>query len=241
MKINVRHIFIAEIVSLTIAVLSGCSGSQVDPQSNPDAAQAAATNIASSSESDEVTAEDADHTNINDQAIPIEAMELNRGITDYFGTTYGDHLKNGGSEAEFLHGGRYIAECPNMNASVIFEGMWHEDTTDYTIEDSSRFLRLEGNVAVFFTGTAGASSLDPASYTGPAEFTSDEFIKLLEKNYTVTSEYRESAGTAYYVSAEDYLHIELTPKDLTEPYTVIEIACNRSEKISLGSYCWVME
>ncbi len=147
-------------------------------------------------------------------------------VYTYFNTTYGDFSDNGGEEAVFFHGGRYIASCPNLNANVVFLGIWGDDTLDYTLEDSSEFLRLEGNVATFFTGEMKDLSLN-------------EFLDQLAKNYTVTSEYMESANTAYYISDEDFLHIELTSKNNTDPDVILEIACKEDENISPDSFCWV--
>ena len=153
---------------------------------------------------------------------------LKKEALAYFGTTYGDHLGNGGDEAELLHAGRYTAECTDLDAYVVFEAKWDDDSVDYTVDDDMSFIRLEGDLSAFFTGEV-------------EKMKADEFIKALEENYAVTYEFMQSGGTAYYVSADEYLHIELADKDDDSLIAVLEIACGENDKISSNSFCWLME
>jgi hypothetical protein len=226
MKSRGRNLFITGIMTAGIMVLAGCSSNQNDIKSEPDMNLESESNISVTTEAEEEKPDNNDVT-LADQDEAAAIGELKPEVITYFESTYGDFLKQGGADAEFLHGGRYIADCPDLDAEVVYEGMWHDDTADFSIEDSSMFLRLEGNTSAFFTGNM-------------KEQTVEEFISELEENYSVASEYRESAGTAYYVSGEDYLHIELDSKDDEEVNSVIEIACKEGEKISPDSYCWVM-
>lgn len=221
-----KKVFITVMAGATIfsSMLSGCAGNansiqtetEIERESNSVAASSA--EILEADEAETTSSKNTETDGIG--TIKTEAVS-------YFGSTYGVFLKKGGEEAEFLHGGRYIAACTDLYAYVVYVGELHDDTTDFTIEDDSEFLRLEGNLQSFFTGTA-------------EEMTAEEFIKQLEENYSVSSEYRESAGTAYYVSGEDYIHIELTPLNAEEQAVIIEIACKEGESIAPDSYTWVM-
>ncbi|WP_049945857.1 hypothetical protein [Butyrivibrio sp. LC3010] len=146
----------------------------------------------------------------------------------YFDTTYGDYVKAGGGEAEFLHAGRYLAPCTDLDAGVVYVGTWNDDTFDYPLNDDATFLRLEGGLSSFFTGSI-------------VEMPADVFLDCLGNEYTVTAEYRESAGTAYYVSADEFLHIELTAKDDKNADAVLEIDCRKGETITPESYSWLMK
>ncbi len=226
MRLREKRFFLAGILTASIVALAGCSGSNRTIQN-----EATEDNKSNSSTAVISATEETKHEENNAVAKDKEANELltlRPEVTAYFGTTYGDFLKKGGSEAEFLHGSRHIAKCPDLNADAIFEGIWDEATAVYPVEDNSEFVRLEGNLAAFFTGELEEQSVDG-------------FLNKLGANYNVTSEFRESGGTAYYVSVTDYLHVELISKDNSESDAVIEIACKEGEKISSDSYCWVMD
>ncbi len=221
-----RKNFLIGIIAAGVLTLAGCSGQQAAVPAEPDGEQTA--------ESDAPAVSGPEKEEPDDNAAAPAKQDTEAGLgtlrpdaAAYFESTYGDYLKKGGTEAEFLHGGRYIAKCPDLDAYAVYEGEWSEDFEDVSIKDSSKFLRLEGGIAAFFTGKAEG-------------MTADELIKELEKNYTVTSEYRESAGTAYYVSAEDYLHIELISGDDKNPNAILEIACKEGENITPDSYCWII-
>lgn len=222
-----KSLFLTGIMTVSIVALTGCFGRPAAMEAEADTEQAADIDRSSASGEEGEAQEENKEQMTEKQENASGLGTLRAEAAAYFGTTYGDHLKKGGDEAEFLHGGRYIAKCPDLDAYVVYVGEWHEDTAEHTLEDSSEFLRLEGNLAVFFEGME-------------KELEADEFLKGLEENYTVMSEYRESAQTAYYVSATDYLHIELASKEETGRDAVIEIACGKNEKISPDSYCWVM-
>ncbi len=239
----------AGIMAISIMSIAGCSGTQNETPIEPKDEQIADSNISASAEAEAEKPEEEMSEAEKPEEVLEEAAEdnpdkdknsgtakqdsegtlgtISSDVMAYFGTTYGEFLQKGGDDAEFLHGGRYISMCPDMDAYVVYQGMWDEDALDYSIVDSSEFLRLEGNISTFFTGTV-------------TELAPEDLIKQLKENYIVSAEYRESAGTAYYVSAEDYLHIELASKDDTDLYAIVEIACVAGETINPDSYCWVM-
>lgn len=221
------------IISLCTLALMGCSAPSVNSSVASDAEVKTDSSISATSVDDDLIQEETEEVQEDTDASSQEVEEKGIGLLKpeaiaYFGTTYSAYLKNGGEEAEFMHGGRYIGACSDLDASAVYVGQWHNDTMDFTIEDNSIFLRLEGSISEFFTGNV-------------EELTDDEFLGQLSSNYRATSEYMESAGTAYYVSGSDYLHLELVSKDDNSPDTVIEIAKEKDEKITPDSYCWVME
>ncbi len=226
MRLREKRSILAGILTASIVALAGCSGSNRTIQN-----EATEDNKSNCSTAAISVTEETKHEENNAVAKDKEANELltlRPEVTAYFGTTYGDFLKKGGSGDEILHGSRHIAKCPDLNADAIFEGICDEATAVYPLEDNSEFVRLEGNLAAFFK-----DELEEQSVEG--------FLDKLEANYNVTSEFRESGGTAYYVSVTDYLHVELISKDNSESDAVIEIACKEGEKISSDSYCWVMD
>ena len=219
--------YLAGVVALSVMLLAGCSSSSGNVQTEPGKEQATDSSIAASTEAEAAKQEEGGTSSEAAQETDTGAMSLIPEAAAYFGATYGDFRKKGGEEAELLHGGIYVAKCPDIDAYAAFEGKWDDTALDYSLEDTSTLQRLEGNISTFFTGMTG-------------ELTKDEFVKQLEENYTVASEYRESGGTAYYVSAEDYLHLDLTSRNDNGANAVIEIACKENENIAPTSNCWVM-
>jgi len=221
MKTKLIRALLAGIMAVSVVAMSGCAlsipGLRTDSQKEDD-------------DEDEDDDKDKDDkgskkdTDDEEEGIGV----LKKEALAYFGTTYGDHLGNGGDEAELLHAGRYTAECTDLDAYVVFEAKWDDDSVDYTVDDDMSFIRLEGDLSAFFTGEV-------------EEMKADEFIKALEENYAVTYEFMQSGGTAYYVSADEYLHIELADKEDDSLIAVLEIACGENDKISSSSFCWLME
>ncbi|MBQ9606557.1 MAG: hypothetical protein IJV16_05210 [Lachnospiraceae bacterium] len=94
--------------------------------------------------------------------------------------------------------------------------------------ESAAFLRFEGRLDSFFSCEI-------------SDMIDDDFLAKLRDNYTATVEYLESGETAYYVSDENFLHIEIEPLDSKGQGAIIEIACDEGTNISPESYCWIME
>ena len=259
MKNEIKKLFLIGTMIMGITALAGCSNTQKTVQPETDVKEKVETKAevdpeAESSKEDkqEVTSEPETDEKAEQEATPEPETEkedeqeatsepenteeanaettselgtLIPEVSEYLNSTYGDHLSNGGEEAFFLHGGRYISTCPDLDANVVYMGIWDDETLDYTLEDSSEFLRLEGKAATFFTGEF-------------EELTPDKLISELSKNYAVTYEYMEGAGTAYYITDGDYLHIELSSGS-DDPVIILKLACAEGENILPDSFCWV--
>lgn len=225
MKTKFIRILFTGIMAYGVVSMTGCAfnipGTQTDSVAEEDEKKDA--------EEDNENDDDDKKSSRDDKEDNVDEAEglgtLKPEVLDYFGFTYTEHLNNGGKEAELLHADRYIAGCPELDADAVFLGEWDGDQSG---NEDMPVLRLEGSVEAFFTGTVETMS-------------ADDFIKALEENFSVDSEYMESAGTAYYVSGDDYLHIELVSDDAPDRTIVLEIACRKDEKIKPSTYCWILE
>ncbi|MCR5209681.1 MAG: hypothetical protein K6C99_05690 [Lachnospiraceae bacterium] len=223
MKTKIIRALLTGITAMSVVALSGCAlsipGLETDSEDDDDEEE----------DDDKKGKKDKDTSGDKEEDEEPEGTgTLKDEIFGYFGSEYKDHLDKGGAEAELLHAGRYIAKCTDLDADAVYEAKWDEDSVDYVVDDHMGFIRLEGALGAFFTGTVEKES-------------ADEFVEELSENYDVSWEFRMSGGTAYYVSGDEYLHMELTDKKDGDRFAVLELACGEDEKISSKTTCWVME
>ena len=139
MRLKSRNVFVTVIIAASIAALSGCSGSQIAMKramkTEHDMDLPADGNISATAEAEKEKPDNNEAITEKEDAKDIGTLKPE--AAEYFETTYGDFLKKGGSEAEALHGVRFIAECPDLDAEVVYEGVWDEDSDYPSIGDSS--------------------------------------------------------------------------------------------------------
>lgn len=154
----------------------------------------------------------------------VAKLALSQEVLQYKDITYGQYKEKTGKEAEFYHACRYLAQLPDMNVAVIFEGEWDEELAMASLQDNDKCLRFEGKLDSIMIGLTERMDVD-------------SFIKKLAVDGDKVPEYsfEEGAGTAYYV-ANRYVAIRL--EDDNE-VAVLEISLDESEEIEPDSFAWL--
>lgn len=145
-------------------------------------------------------------------------------ILAYQEMTYDEFLQSGGEEAEFYHGGEYLAALPELNAEIVFLGTYDKETGTYSLPGTAKPRRLQGTVRDFFAET-------------PLEVPEKTFAQAFAKQNHAVSSWEEGGGSAYYI-ADLYLRLEWTMGS-DEAATVLDVALDDSGYIRPDTLCWL--
>lgn len=113
-----------------------------------------------------------------------KGIELNKDILKYKTLSYGDFAKETGQEAQPYHATRFVAQIPGKEYEIVFLGEFDDDKLEAYITDDSPALRIQGKVKDFVTSDNAEIDIEAAK----------------DPLGIVGSNYREGAGTIYYVS-----------------------------------------
>lgn len=147
-------------------------------------------------------------------------------IADYKAISYREYQKLTGYDAEFYHALYYIGELPKTELSIVFEGDYDEDLAGAVLAEDAKAIRIQGRLSELFGDDT-------------KQLSESELLKKISENYgnVISIDYREGAGTAYYVG-DYYAHIAVAADTDDNRNTVFEIAVEnqtKNEKIFSGS------
>lgn len=147
-------------------------------------------------------------------------------IADYKAISYGEYQKLTGYDAEFYHALFYIGQLPKTELSIIFMAEYDESMAETVLSGDAKAIRIQGKLSELFGNNT-------------KQLSESELLEKISENYgnVISLEYREGAGTAYYV-ADDYAHIVVESDADDNMNTVFEIAIENqteSEKMFSGS------
>lgn len=147
-------------------------------------------------------------------------------IADYKAISYREYQKLTGYDAEFYHALYYIGKLPKTELSIIFEGEYDEDLAGAVLSEDAKAIRIQGRLSELFGDDT-------------KQLSESELLKKISENYgnVISIDYREGAGTAYYVG-DYYAHIAVAADTDDNRNTVFEIAVEnqtKNEKIFSGS------
>ena len=157
-------------------------------------------------------------------------------IADYKAISYREYQKLTGYDAEFYHALYYIGELPKTELSIVFEGDYDEDLAGAVLAEDAKAIRIQGRLSELFGDDT-------------KQLSESELLKKISENYgnVISIDYREGAGTAYYVG-DYYAHIAVAADTDDNRNTVFEIAVEnqtKNEKIFSGSssfwLIWTMD
>lgn len=124
------------------------------------------------------------------------AIGIAEMVRQYETMSYEEYDEQAGTEAEFYHADRFIAEIPNSSLSVVFCGKYDEDTAGAVLSSDDVPFRLQGTLGELFNGITKEISVtelaDALSAGGSAK---------------ATYEILDDGDTAYYVG-NTYVKIE---------------------------------
>ena len=153
-------------------------------------------------------------------------------IADYKAISYREYQKLTGYDAEFYHALYYIGELPKTELSIVFEGDYDEDLAGAVLAEDAKAIRIQGRLSELFGDDT-------------KQLSESELLKKISENYgnVISIDYREGAGTAYYVG-DYYAHIAVAADTDDNRNTVFEIAVEnqtKNEKIFSGcSSFWLI-
>lgn len=147
-------------------------------------------------------------------------------IADYKAISYGEYQKLTGYDAEFYHALFYIGKLPKTELSIVFMAEYDESMAETVLSGDAKAIRIQGKLSELFGNNT-------------KQLSESELLEKISENYgnVISLEYREGAGTAYYV-ADDYAHIVVESDADDNMNTVFEIAIENqteSEKMFSGS------
>ena len=147
-------------------------------------------------------------------------------IADYKAISYREYQKLTGYDAEFYHALYYIGKLPKTELSIIFEGEYDEDLAGAVLSEDAKAIRIQGRLSELFGNNT-------------KQLSESELLKKISENYgnVISIDYREGAGTAYYVG-DYYAHIAVAADTDDNRNTVFEIAVENqtdNEKLFSGS------
>lgn len=154
-----------------------------------------------------------------------EVIGLRSEVLKYSSMAYTEFLDAGGKEAELYHENRFVSNAYDLEAEVIFIGIYDEDLEESILSENDRCLRLQGTVESLFNGITEKMS-------------QELFLEMLSKQYSLDYSYEEGAGTTYYIS-DHYLHIVCDPLDENGTELTIDIDINDSEQMEEKTACWI--
>lgn len=147
-------------------------------------------------------------------------------IADYKAISYGEYQKLTGYDAELYHALFYIGKLPKTELSIVFMAEYDESMAETVLSGDAKAIRIQGKLSELFGNNS-------------KQLSESELLEKISENYgnVISLEYKEGAGTAYYV-ADDYVHIVVESDADDNMNTVFEIAVENqteSEKMFSGS------
>lgn len=117
-------------------------------------------------------------------------------VIQYETMSYEEFKEQAGTEAEFYHADRFIAEIPNSSLSVVFCGKYDEDTAEAVLSNDDVPFRLQGTLGDLLNGIT-------------KEISVKEFANALSAGGAAKATYEifEDGDTAYY-AGNTYVKIE---------------------------------
>ena len=139
-------------------------------------------------------------------------------IADYKAISYREYQKLTGYDAEFYHALYYIGELPKTELSIVFEGDYDEDLAGAVLAEDAKAIRIQVRLSELFGDDT-------------KQLSESELLKKISENYgnVISIDYREGAGTAYYVG-DYYAHIAVAADTDDNRNTVFEIAVENQTK-----------
>lgn len=115
---------------------------------------------------------------------------------EYGTIPYHEFQERTGTEAEFYHGDRFIAEIPDSSLYIIYAGEYNEDAAGTVLSDDDMPIRIQGSLGNLLDGIT-------------AEMSVAELSEALSVNGAAKAAYElsEGGGTAYYVG-DKYVQIQ---------------------------------